>query len=94
MDNKKLEEIEKILAVLNSESDAEAPFKLPEYVWLHNSALKKKGREYYRMAGAWGVKFKIVVDKLYSISDMEHLNNKELIPCTKEEYEKDNKGYV
>jgi len=71
-----------------------ATFKLPEYVWLHKSALKKRNSEYYRIGGAWDVKFKVVGDKLYSISDMEHLNNRELIPCTKEEWEKDNKGYI
>jgi hypothetical protein len=55
---------------------------------------------YYRDAGDWGVGFKIVDNKLISDSKIlygnQHLqlHNKDLIPVTKKEWKKCNKGYV
>lgn len=79
--------------------------KLPKYVYLGE---KKEGATlrlsegsffdlettYWRDGGEWGVDCKWKDGKLFSVSDMKWLNNKELIPTTKEVYMEDNKGYT
>ena len=49
---------------------------------------------YFRDGGMWGVGCKRKDGKLISVSNMESLNNQELIPTTEEVYMKDNEGYV
>jgi len=81
---------------------------LPDYVWFSKvgrCAMRKQASsfvpkeivpniEYYRDAGMWSVYVKIVEGKLLSVWQDMQGNNHDLIPCTKEEWEKDNEGYV
>lgn len=50
--------------------------------------------EYYRDAGFWSVDINIVGDKLWTIAEGDKINNIELIPITKQEWRKDNRGYI
>lgn len=69
---------------------------LPKYVKLGHSALRLKVRSkvYYRDAGIWEVEYEIKDGKLLSVSGMDHLNGVELVEITREEYAKDNYGYL
>jgi hypothetical protein len=49
---------------------------------------------YHHGAGAWSVDFEIKDGKITIVSDLRTLNGLVLIPCTKEEYEKDNEGHI
>jgi hypothetical protein len=74
---------------------------LPKYVSIvskgndRKNCLRLDGDEYYRDAGAWGVRFKVSDNKIH-INAPEHknLNGLELIECTEEEWKKCNEGYV
>ncbi len=69
--------------------------KLPKYVKLRHSALRLKDDKYYRDAGSWSVSYKVVDNKLFSVHKYDNdVNNVELIECTKEEWKKDNWGYI
>lgn len=77
--------------------------ELPPYVSMGKtdtnggSELRLMGSVYYRDAGIWEVGFYKKNGKLYSIDsygNMEWLNNQELVPITKEEWEKGNEGYI
>jgi hypothetical protein len=55
------------------------------------------GREYWRDGGAWGVDFtvedgKILVNEKHS--RLKHMHGCELVEITREEWEKENGGYV
>lgn len=93
-------------AEVTSSSDV----KIPDYVSLDGTSMRlrhhkpvgafdndKEYSEYWRDAGEWGVGFKIKDGKLVSVfpaKDMKYLHEKELIEITKEQYEKDNEGYL
>jgi hypothetical protein len=52
---------------------------------------------YYRVAGAWGVRFKIIGEQIFIDAPSgaaSHLNGMELIKCSKKEWEDDNAGYI
>lgn len=69
--------------------------KYPLYVrFAKGSALRLKGATYYRDAGLWDVEFKVVNGFLLATSPHEHLDNAELFEIPKEEWEKDNRGYI
>ena len=81
--------------------------ELPKYVYLgkeepgNTLRLQRPGGSdlniedtYWRDGGLWGVDCKWKDGKLFSVSDMEWINDKELIPTTKEIYMEDNKGYI
>lgn len=84
--------------------------KPPKYVCLHNTAMRlcqkdqywgepEAGFHYWRDAGHWAVAFGFdeIEQKWYSVcndSDTQWLNNVELVPITKNEWKKDNKGYL
>jgi hypothetical protein len=81
----------------------EARLKLPKYVSLNGTALKLEHTDdgnhyhYWRVAGLWGVDYKIIDGKLYSWHwRMGHdwLHRVELIPITEQEWRNDNRGYV
>ena len=63
-----------------------------------NGTTKIKNREltYYRVAGDWAVKVKIIENNVLQIDCKKHpqLHNKILIKCTKKEWLEDNRGYV
>lgn len=68
--------------------------KLPDYVKLEHTALRRAGRTYYRDNGKWGVKYKQTENGLISWSpNMPHLHEVPLIEITKEEWSIDN-GYI
>lgn len=70
---------------------------LPKYVRLKYTSLRLiEGKEirYWRDGGAWGCGFRIENGKLYCTSDMVHLNGFELIPISKEEWERCNGEYA
>ncbi len=62
---------------------------------IHNES---NAQEYYRDAGHWSVGIKRVKDKIYStdVYDGRHpqLEGHELVECSKEEWQNDNRGYV
>ena len=54
-------------------------------------------RQYWRDAGLWGINYKWKDGKLFTQNpyrDLKHLNNVELVEITKEQWRKDNEGYV
>lgn len=53
-------------------------------------------KAYYRDAGSWYIKdYRVdVAGRMFAISDIESLNDTELIEITEEEWRADNKGYV
>lgn len=65
----------------------------PEYVKLEHVALRYAGcNEYWRHAGCWGIK---VDDSLKVLAaDNPKVLGKTLVPISKEEWAKDNEGYV
>jgi prophage antirepressor-like protein len=67
---------------------------LPKFVKIENTALRLKKDKYYRDAGCWSVGYKIVNGLLLSQSAHENLDNKQLIPITKEDWQKENEGYA
>lgn len=76
--------------------------KLPKYVWFGSKGscamrLTEDGKRYYRIAGDWGTAFKVDDGHLVSTGNPpshRYLNNIRLIPCTFQEWKRDNKGYV
>jgi hypothetical protein len=81
-----------------SKIEGNAPMMInagPQYAWLiisptMRSALRKDGDSYIRDAGGWSVEFKNVNSLLISISTVMLRNGKELVPCSSEEYVRDN----
>lgn len=70
---------------------------LPEYVSLNGTALKfiKNRNNYYRHAGDWYVNYYWKENKLFSKCRFhKQLNNVLLVEITKEEWAKDNTGYI
>lgn len=55
---------------------------------------KTRPQEYWRDGGCWGIGFYIKDGKLYSKHHMDHLNNKEMVPVTEEEWRKCNGDYA
>jgi hypothetical protein len=72
--------------------------EVPRYVKLGGTALRHTGDwNYYRDAGRWSVKAGWTDGRLFVLSsrdNMNHLHGAELVPCTCEEWAKDNEGYV
>jgi len=71
--------------------------RLSKYVKLLETEMKLDGDEYYRNAGNWSVKYKIIDGKLLSWHwNQGHnwLHRIELIPITKKEWEKGNRRYI
>jgi hypothetical protein len=73
--------------------------EIPDYVMMGGrTALRRRGKEYYRDAGDWEVGYKWLRDKLFSVNlygnRHPQLNDVELTPCTEEEWRNDNQGYV
>ena len=81
--------------------------KLPEYVRMGTSntvlQLQKAPNSfdgsytevvYHREVGLWDVNIRIKHSKLYTDSDIESLDNVELFPASREEWEISNYGYV
>lgn len=82
--------------------------KLPLFVSMKHklsssgTAMRFKGNQYYRDAGAWSCGFKIKDGKLLStdiykkasFGPMPHLENNFLVPISENEWRKDNEGYV
>ena len=61
----------------------------------HRTALTWSGDRYYRHAGAWGVNYHKVDGKMLTWGGQyDHMDGRTLVPCTKEEWLEDNKGYV
>jgi hypothetical protein len=70
---------------------------VPKYVSLNGVEMRLKGKEYWRDAGLWGVKYKIKNGKIFSShrnQEQDWLDDIELIPITEDEWRKANKGYV
>lgn len=68
----------------------------PKYVKLGHSTLRLRGNEYYRDAGEWGVKYRVVDGNLISWTHrngLQWLHKQPLIEITEQEYKDDNKGY-
>ena len=78
--------------------------KLPKYVKFEGGSALRLGRkgdeneryelQYYRDAGRWGVDFVEKDGELFSKSKEVNLDNKKLIPITREEWMKDNSGNI
>jgi len=71
--------------------------ELPKYVSLNGVEMRLRGKEYWRDAGLWGVKYKIKDGKLLSShwrQGHDWLHGVELIPITEEEWRNGNAGYV
>ncbi len=65
---------------------------LPKYVHLAKGILVLEGggedwARYCNEQGSWHVEFEVRGEKIFAISPYDHLNGKELIPATKEEWE-------
>ena len=58
------------------------------------SCLRWTGMIYYRDGGDWSVGIRIEGGKLYTISDMDHMNGIELVEVTKEEWRESNGEYA
>ena len=68
---------------------------LPRFVMMADTALRLKGKKgYYRDGGNWGVNSKIKDKKLISVSNIKHAQGIELVPCSYEEWKKDNGQYA
>jgi hypothetical protein len=72
--------------------------KYPEYVRLHNTAMRQYGTttdglvKYWRVHGAWGMGSKFVDGKLVAVSLQQQthaMEGDELVEITKEEYLED-----
>lgn len=71
--------------------------KLPQYVTLGEGGteMRLKDGGYWRDAGQWGVGYKWVDGKLFSVfSQGDSLDNQPLIEITKQQWREGNKGYV
>lgn len=74
---------------------SKSKFKLPKYVSLNGTAMRLKGKEYWRDAGLWGVTYKVKDSKVYSTcKHTKWLNNVELTEITEEEWRKQNYDYI
>jgi hypothetical protein len=54
---------------------------------------RKGPNDYYKDAGAWEVDWTFKDGKFYSASTRDYIHARELDPCTKQDWEADNKGY-
>jgi hypothetical protein len=82
--------------------------KLPQFVKMGGIALRhchggerwgaygsfEEPSTYFRDAGCWGVEYEWRHGLLFSVSDMESLNDQLLVETTKEEWMKSNEGYI
>ncbi len=71
--------------------------ELPKFVTLNGTALRLKGKRYYRDGGDWSVGYKIIDDVLVSWAHglgLLGLHKKPLIEITEEEWRKDNGPYA
>jgi len=71
--------------------------ELPKFVKLNNTALRLIGDKYYRDAGDWGVKYKIIDDILVSWilgENFSHLHKKPFIKISEKEWRIDNGEYA
>jgi len=70
---------------------------IPKFVKLNNSALRLRGKTYWRDGGEWGVTYRIIDGVLVSWKfgfDMPHLHKVPLIEITEEEWRKSNCQYA
>jgi hypothetical protein len=67
---------------------------LPKFVRLNHTAFRLVGNRYYRDAGDWWIDYKIIGGKLFNVFRSNELNNLPLISISKEQWFKDNKGYI
>lgn len=78
--------------------------KFPEFAKIvdgkgteHVFRLVRKNGEarYYRDAGRWTINFRVVSGTtLVSVTDIEFLNDKVMIPCSHKEWKHNNAGYL
>lgn len=71
--------------------------ELPKFVKLNNTALRLRGKEYYRDGGIWSIGYKIIDGVLLSWfpkMKMPWLHRQPLIEITEEEWRKDNGKYA
>lgn len=65
--------------------------RYPTFVKLKSSCLRLRyGNKYWRDNGNWSVGFRVEEGRLFSVSDMDHLDNIELIRITRDEWQRDN----
>jgi hypothetical protein len=71
--------------------------ELPRFVKMGETCLRRRGNEYYRDGGLWGVGYKIIEGNLVSwctIPGLRFLHKQPLFPVSKEEWETSNGIYV
>ena len=71
--------------------------ELPKFVKLNNTALRLKGKTYYRDGGEWSVEYRIIDGVLLSWAwerTMPWLHKKPLTEITEEEWREDNGRYA
>ena len=96
-----IDEYNEALNIVNSyKKQQEKKNALPQFVSLNGTSMRLSkvdyGKndlrvEYYRDNGCWAVGIMQRGDRIYSVSDMDWLDNVLLIPITEEEYNKENK---
>ena len=75
---------------------------LPPYVRMEDDkggacCLKRNGATYWKPTGAWIVCVRDQDGQLVAFSDnphLKHVNGNKLIPCSQEDFRRDNRGYV
>lgn len=72
---------------------------LPKFIRVCGSYFRLRGEKYgdshyWLDGGAWRIDFKIVGNELYTMHELEHLNNKLITPCTEEEWRVGNGRYA
>jgi hypothetical protein len=70
---------------------------LPKYIILVNTEMRYRAKknDYYRDAGQWHINYKFKNDKLVAdCPELSWLHEQELIPISKENWKKGNKGYL
>lgn len=98
--------VESLIALANAKRKQPKP---PKYVMLGHTAMRLRTinggfgdepkSEYYRDGGCWSCEFRYdpTLNKWFSVTPfdgMDHIHDKELVPCTKEKWKEDNAGYI
>jgi hypothetical protein len=81
----------------NLTQESEKSGVLPRYVKMEGKGTFRYDPDtltYFKLAGNWGVKFELREGKIFSVSAIESVNNKELTSTTREEWSKENKDKV
>lgn len=82
---------------IKPETESPTEADLPEYATIRGTAVQHIYKRYHRPAGNWEVRFmwkdgNLVVDE--PMGRLKHLHETPIIACSKEDFLKDNEGYV